>query len=109
LPIGNYRRSLFNHKLGGYVALPVGVVLLAAGLITPNQCREARRLLGWSRHRLTALCEVSVYFIASFERGKEVSQGKVDAIRAALEAAGVEFIEQNGGGPGVQLRARSDT
>lgn len=25
-------------------------------------------------------------------------------IRAALEAAGVEFIEENGGGPGVRLR-----
>ncbi|WP_241239829.1 hypothetical protein [Silicimonas algicola] len=26
------------------------------------------------------------------------------AIRAAFEAAGVEFIPQNGGGPGVRLR-----
>ncbi len=26
------------------------------------------------------------------------------AIRTALEAGGVEFIEQNGGGPGVRLR-----
>jgi len=26
------------------------------------------------------------------------------AMRAALEAAGVEFIEENGGGPGVRLR-----
>jgi hypothetical protein len=26
------------------------------------------------------------------------------AIRRALEAAGVEFIEENGGGPGVRLR-----
>jgi hypothetical protein len=27
-------------------------------------------------------------------------------IRAALEAAGVEFIDENGGGPGVRLRKR---
>jgi len=26
------------------------------------------------------------------------------AIRRALEAAGVEFIDENGGGPGVRLR-----
>jgi hypothetical protein len=26
------------------------------------------------------------------------------ALRNALEAAGVEFIEENGGGPGVRLR-----
>jgi hypothetical protein len=29
----------------------------------------------------------------------------IAAIRAALEAAGVEFIAENGGGPGVRLRA----
>jgi len=28
------------------------------------------------------------------------------AIRRALEAAGVEFIDENGGGPGVRLRNR---
>ena len=26
------------------------------------------------------------------------------AVRSALEAAGVEFIDENGGGPGVRLR-----
>jgi hypothetical protein len=28
------------------------------------------------------------------------------AVRRALEAAGVEFIDENGGGPGVRLRNR---
>jgi hypothetical protein len=28
------------------------------------------------------------------------------ALRRALEAAGVEFIDENGGGPGVRLRKR---
>jgi len=28
----------------------------------------------------------------------------VAALRKALEAAGVEFIDENGGGPGVRLR-----
>jgi hypothetical protein len=31
----------------------------------------------------------------------------LDVIRRALEAAGVEFIDENGGGPGVRLRRRS--
>jgi hypothetical protein len=31
------------------------------------------------------------------------------AVRRALEAAGVEFIEENGGGPGVRLRKSSKT
>ena len=29
-----------------------------------------------------------------------------EKIRSALEAAGVEFIEENGGGQGVRLRKR---
>jgi hypothetical protein len=29
------------------------------------------------------------------------------ALRATLEAAGVEFIDENGGGPGVRLRKRT--
>jgi hypothetical protein len=28
------------------------------------------------------------------------------AVRGALEAAGVEFIDENGGGPGVRLKKR---
>ena len=28
------------------------------------------------------------------------------AVRRALESAGVEFIDENGGGPGVRLRKR---
>jgi hypothetical protein len=29
------------------------------------------------------------------------------AVRRALEAAGIEFIDENGGGPGVRLRKSS--
>ncbi|MGI4794901.1 MAG: hypothetical protein ACRYG8_12665 [Janthinobacterium lividum] len=35
---------------------------------------------------------------------REPSLDGLAAIRATLEAAGVEFIEENGGGPGVRLR-----
>jgi hypothetical protein len=28
----------------------------------------------------------------------------MDSLKSALEAAGVEFIDENGGGPGVRLR-----
>ena len=31
------------------------------------------------------------------------------AVRRSLEAAGVEFIDENGGGPGVRLRKRKAT
>jgi hypothetical protein len=32
--------------------------------------------------------------------------GNNPAVRRALEAAGVELIDENGGGPGVRLRDR---
>jgi hypothetical protein len=35
--------------------------------------------------------------------GRELTTGK---IRAAIEAAGIEFIDENGGGPGVRLKRR---
>jgi len=35
--------------------------------------------------------------------GREGTAGK---IRMALESAGIEFIDENGGGPGVRLRKR---
>jgi hypothetical protein len=43
---------------------------------------------------------------AESERKVSISEEAVAAIRAALEAAGVEFIAQNGGGPGVRLRKK---
>ena len=43
--------------------------------------------------------------IARLESEEGIPRPKtLAAIRAALEAAGVEFIEQNGGGAGVRLR-----
>ncbi len=41
---------------------------------------------------------------AESDREVSISANTVDAIRAALEAAGVEFIPENGGGAGVLLR-----
>jgi len=34
----------------------------------------------------------------------EPRRSTLNVIRRALEAAGVEFIDENGGGPGVRLR-----
>jgi hypothetical protein len=47
-------------------------------------------------------------------RRAEVAEGETSptaanelALRRALEAAGVEFIQENGGGPGVRLKKRT--
>lgn len=42
--------------------------------------------------------------ISRLERGEELKPRTVEAIRAALEGAGVIFIDENGEGPGVRLR-----
>jgi len=45
--------------------------------------------------------------VVDFERERrQVSPIAIDAIWNALKGAGVEFIDENGGGPGVRLRKR---
>lgn len=73
--------------------------------ISSSQCRAARALLNWSREELAAASKVSRAAIADFETDKRVVRERTtDDLRSALEAAGVEFIPANGGGPGVRLR-----
>lgn len=51
------------------------------------------------------LSGVSMSTIVDFEKERRVvAAPSIAAIRAALEAAGVEFIEKNGGGVGVRLK-----
>lgn len=64
----------------------------------------ARAALGLGLRELAAASEVSTDTIVRFERGEPLRKRTVDALRAALEAAGVEFIPENGGGAGVRLR-----
>ncbi|WP_132464193.1 helix-turn-helix domain-containing protein [Rhodovulum marinum] len=74
--------------------------------ISPAQLRAGRALLGWSQARLAEAMDVSSMTIKRAEgSGKPTPSAEtLAAIRAALEAAGVEFIQENGGGPGVRLR-----
>lgn len=75
--------------------------------ISSAQLRAARALLRWSALDLAKASKVGVATI----RRVEVIDGEIPvtpaneaAIRMALEIAGVEFIDENGGGPGVRLR-----
>jgi len=73
--------------------------------MTPAQSRMARAALQLGVRDVAALASVSPNTIARLERGDDLYPRTVSAIRAALEAAGVEFIAENGGGPGVRLKA----
>jgi transcriptional regulator with XRE-family HTH domain len=68
------------------------------------QSKMARAALGLGVRDLAAAAGVSPDTVARLERGEELKPRTVDAIRAALETAGVQFIPENGGGPGVRLR-----
>lgn len=71
------------------------------------QCRAARALLDWTRDDLARESKVSRAAIADFETDKRsVRERTTDDLRAAFEAAGLEFIPENGGGAGIRFRER---
>lgn len=71
------------------------------------QSRMARAAIGWGVRDLAVAAAVSPDTIARLERGESLYPRTLAAIRAALEAAGVAFIAENGGGAGVRLKARA--
>ena len=75
-------------------------------IFLPVQCRMARAALGLGVRELAAAAKVSIDTVARFERGDELKARTIEALQRTLEAAGVEFIEENGGGPGVRLKKR---
>jgi transcriptional regulator with XRE-family HTH domain len=74
-------------------------------MISPSQCRAARALLDWSQQELADHAGVGIVTIRQLEAGvHEPRRATLDVVRRALEAAGVHFIDENGGGAGVRLR-----
>lgn len=77
--------------------------------ITRDQCRGARALLEWTQDRLAEAAGVAKKTLADFEAGKRTPYDRTLAdIRRALEAAGIQFIPENGGGAGIRFRNRAD-
>jgi transcriptional regulator with XRE-family HTH domain len=77
--------------------------------LTSAQIRAARSLIRWTAEDLAAASALSVATIrrAELKENQTALTSANDlAIRRALESAGVEFIDENGGGPGVRLRKR---
>jgi transcriptional regulator with XRE-family HTH domain len=73
--------------------------------ITGEQVKAARELLGWTLLDLGFRADVSEATIAALERAQRTTRpDKVQAIQRALEAAGIEFITEQGGEPGAKLR-----
>lgn len=72
--------------------------------MTPEQSRAARGLKDWTQAKLAEEAKVGLSTVRNFEAGRSIPvENNLNAMQRALEAAGVEFIPENGGGAGVRL------
>ena len=79
----------------------------SASMFSSAQCRAARGLLDWSQQDLAGQAGVGIVTVRQVEAGAtEPRRSTLVVLRQAFERAGVEFIDENGGGPGVRLRKR---
>lgn len=73
-------------------------------MVTSAQLRAARGLLNWTVRDLAEKASVHRNTVTRIENEATGTGHAIEALRAALEAAGVEFVPENGGGPGVRLK-----
>ncbi|KFB08849.1 helix-turn-helix domain-containing protein [Nitratireductor basaltis] len=73
-------------------------------MVTSAQIRAARGLLNWTVRDLAQRSGVHRNTVTRIETEATAPGHAMTAVQAALEAAGVEFIPENGSGPGVRLR-----
>jgi transcriptional regulator with XRE-family HTH domain len=74
-------------------------------VLTPAQCRAARGLLDWTQQELAQKAGLGIVTVRQLEAGThEPRRLTLDVVRRAFERAGVEFIDEDGGGAGVRLR-----
>jgi len=77
--------------------------------LTGAQIRSARALLRWSAQDLAQYSSLGVNTIRRAEAADDATSLTTAndlAVRRALESAGVEFIDENGGGPGLRLKKK---
>ena len=78
--------------------------------VSTRQIKAARSLLAWSQEELARFADVSIPTIKRLESNDGPLGGRSSTgqkILNAFQEAGVEFIDENGGGPGVRLRKPS--
>ncbi|WP_203074632.1 helix-turn-helix domain-containing protein [Falsiroseomonas ponticola] len=75
-------------------------------MISAKQIKAARVFLEWEQRDLAERSGLSLPTIQRMEKHgvERSSAANAMKVQTALEAAGVEFIAENGGGAGVRLR-----
>ena len=77
-----------------------------AEVIKPPQIRGARAMLGMTQAQLATAAGISTTGLNNIERGDaDPKASTLDAIRTALETAGVVFDLDAGAGPGVRFKS----
>ena len=80
--------------------------------LTPHLCRAARAFLDWQQQHLADASGIPRPTITAFEAKRDanakMSTMNNKAAVEAFEAAGLEFIPENGGGQGIRFRLRLD-
>ena len=96
----DYTRPLASASGGGYVSRMATI---------GRQIAAARTLLGWTQARLAQESGVSPASVQRAERSPGIPRMQTSSLFAmvrALEQAGIQFIDADGGGEGVRLRRR---
>jgi transcriptional regulator with XRE-family HTH domain len=80
-------------------------IMTSPTALTASQCRAARALIEWSQQQLSQSASIDLQTIADFEkRFRSADETTRRRLRATLEAAGVIYISENGGGAGARLK-----
>ncbi len=73
-------------------------------MLTPEQSRAARGWLDWSQEDLAKRANVSLSTVRDFEKGRRVPiSNNLDALRRAIEAAGVQLVLRQGQPVGIAI------
>jgi transcriptional regulator with XRE-family HTH domain len=67
----------------------------------------ARAAVGWGVRDLAKKAGVTANTVTPIENGADAKQSTMDRLQHVLETAGIEFIQENGGGPGVAYESRT--
>jgi hypothetical protein len=80
-------------------------IMVSPTALTSAQCRAGRALIEWTQAQLSQSAAIDLQTIADFEkRFRAADETTRRRLRATLEAAGVVFIAENGGGAGARLK-----
>jgi hypothetical protein len=102
--LASARRLLATRAARGTLAR-MNSIATAPTALTASQCRAGRALIEWSQAQLSQAASIDQQTIADFEkRFRSADETTRRRLRAALEAAGVVFIAENGGGAGARLK-----